>query len=330
MTSVSTLQSASLTLFIQYVCCLCDFAFLFINKKIGWKEMKVNFETLRNLRFKDHHHCRDTCPQCRSTKVWTSCWAQTLHLFKSRYGCCLFLPASKSRRQSSSAERQEDRGSETSAVSPSLSPPLGPVWQHLLPPLHFPIMQWACPLCSPPCFIVLANHCPHQAVPTMHQWWPEGAGEAGVSEGMTPSTQCLQPPGRGDNKQNTNKNNALTPIQEDGRNGLHCVPNCQQLTKGERFEDASFQIWTEQRGRIERNREIRKKRRKTKWKREMELWEKIRAQSLGTCDRWSSWISCPSLCDLGCCGHFVCSNSTMEEGWERNVCFPTRFSPKNR
>lgn len=85
----------------------------------------------------------------------------------------------------------------------------------------------------------------------------------------------------------------------------------------------------EQRRRIGRDREMRKKRRKTKWKREMELWEKIRAQSLGTCDRWSSWISCPSLCDWGCCGHFVCSNSTMEEGWGRNLCFPTRFSTKN-
>lgn len=114
--------------------------------------------------------------------------------FKSRYGCCLLLPASKSRTQSSSTERQEDRGRETSAVSPSLSPPLGPLWQHLLPPLHFPIMQWACPLCCPPSFIVLANHCPYQAVPTMHQWWPEGAGETGASEGMTPSnTMSLTP-----------------------------------------------------------------------------------------------------------------------------------------
>lgn len=61
---------------------------------------------------------------------------------------------------------------------------------------------------------------------------------------------------------------------------------------------------------------------------EMELWEKIRARSLGTCDRWSSWISCPSLCDWSCCGHFVCSNSTMEVGWERNLCFPRRFGSK--
>lgn len=66
----------------------------------------------------------------------------------------------------------------------------------------------------------------------------------------------------------------------------------------------------------------------SKSKREMELWEKIRAWSLGSCDRWSSWISCLSLCDLGCCGHFVCSNSTMDDSWERNHCFPTRFSPK--
>lgn len=56
-----------------------------------------------------------------------------------------------------------------------------------------------------------------------------------------------------------------------------------------------------------------KKGRKNKWKREMGLWEKIRAWSQGTCDRWSSWISCLSLCDSGCCGHFVCSDSTMEE-----------------
>lgn len=60
----------------------------------------------------------------------------------------------------------------------------------------------------------------------------------------------------------------------------------------------------------------------------MELWEKIRAGSLGTCDRWSSWISCPSLCDSSCCGHFVCSNSTMEVGRERNLCFPRRFGSK--
>lgn len=55
-------------------------------------------------------------------------------------------------------------------------------------------MQWACPLCCPPSFIVLANHCPYQAVPTMHQWWPEGAGETGASEGMAPSnTMSLTP-----------------------------------------------------------------------------------------------------------------------------------------
>lgn len=61
---------------------------------------------------------------------------------------------------------------------------------------------------------------------------------------------------------------------------------------------------------------------------EMELWEKIRARSLGTCDRWSRWISCPSLCDSSCRGHFVCSNSTMEVGWEWNLCFPRRFGSK--
>lgn len=62
----------------------------------------------------------------------------------------------------------------------------------------------------------------------------------------------------------------------------------------------------------------------------MELWEKIRARSLGSSDRWSSWISCLSLCDSGCTGHFVCSNATMEDGWERNLCFPTRFKKKKK
>lgn len=70
----------------------------------------------------------------------------------------------------------------------------------------------------------------------------------------------------------------------------------------------------------------RRRGRRNKWTREMELWEKIRVWSLGTCDRWSSWISCLSLCDSSCSGHFVCSNSTMEVAGERNLCFPTRFS----
>ena len=62
----------------------------------------------------------------------------------------------------------------------------------------------------------------------------------------------------------------------------------------------------------------------------MELWEKIRARSLGSSNRWSSWISCLSLCDSGCTGHFVCSNATMEDGWKRNLCFPTRFKKKKK
>lgn len=258
--------------------------------------------------------------------------------FKSRYGCCLLLPASKSQTQSSSTERQEDRGRETSAVSPSLSPPLGPLWQHLLPPLHFPIMQWACPLCCPPSFIVLANHCPYQAVPTMHQWWPEGAGETGASEGMTPSnTMSLTPRETATINKIQTKTMLRHLFKGGGRYVLRCNGFDLHLHPPEenlmfcvivRVDVAVVQIfpdaadwgkWAERR----------KKGRKTKWRREMELWEKIRARSLGTCDRWSSWISCLSLCDLGCCGHFVCSNSTMEEGRERNLCFPTRFTPKN-
>lgn len=50
-------------------------------------------------------------------------------------------------------------------LSFSCSPPLCHLWQHLLPLLLFPIMQWAGPLSCPPIFIVLANHCPPELFP---------------------------------------------------------------------------------------------------------------------------------------------------------------------
>ena len=43
----------------------------------------------------------------------------------------------------------------------------------------------------PPIFIVLANHCPCRAVPTMHQEWPEGSDGTGESEGMSRPLQHL-------------------------------------------------------------------------------------------------------------------------------------------
>lgn len=92
---------------------------------------------------------------------------------KSRSSCWFFLPASTGRTQTQLI-RERERERHLLSLYLSLSPPVCPLWQHLLPPLLFPIMQWACPLC---CLIVLANHCPrpscsHDApVMTRRRWW---------------------------------------------------------------------------------------------------------------------------------------------------------------
>lgn len=72
-----------------------------------------------------------------------------------------------------SSERERERD----ICCLSLSPPVCPLWQHLLPPLFFPIMRWACPLCCPPQLLCSSQSlsspsCSHDApVMTRRRWW---------------------------------------------------------------------------------------------------------------------------------------------------------------
>lgn len=153
--------------------------------------------------------------------------------------------------------------------------------------------------------------------------------EAGVSEGMTTSLQPLKPPGRNVSKQNKNKNNPFREhvcvLEFQSQRGGATASNKRWLFMLAKDKDTEqshiLQILTRKEGQKAGGRI-------SKSKREPRLWEKIRAGSLGNDNRWSSWISCLSLCDSGCCGRFVCSNSTIGYSRERNLCFPQDSAPK--